>query len=233
MNDMKTRVLIFTMLLLGSASVIAQKNNKNKTEMKLETKLDSVSYGIGVNIAENLKGQGLGDLNVEAMAKGLQDILNNAELAISKEEVGPLLNEYMTQLQAEKAKEASKEGTEFLAKNGKRKEVTTLPSGLQYEVLSSGAGATPGLNDKVTTHYTGTLIDGTVFDSSVERGQPASFPVSGVIKGWTEALQLMKEGDKWKLYIPYDLAYGERGAGANIGPYSTLVFEIELISVDK
>jgi len=230
---MKTSILILTTLLMSSLSVSAQKKDKNKTEMKLETKLDSVSYGIGVNIAENLKGQGLGDLNVEAMAKGLQDILNNAELAISKEEVGPLLNEYMGQLQAEKAKEASKEGAEFLEKNAKRKEVTTLPSGLQYEVLSSGEGATPGLNDKVTTHYTGTLIDGTVFDSSVERGQPASFPVSGVIKGWTEALQLMKEGDKWKLYIPYDLAYGDRGAGANIGPYAALIFEIELISVDK
>jgi len=230
---MKTKVIIMTMLFAGGLSVSAQKNNKNKTEMKLETKLDSVSYGIGVNIAENLKGQGLGDLNVEAMAKGLQDILNDSELAISKEEVGPLLNEYMGQMQAEKAKEATKEGTAYLAKNGERKEVTVLPSGLQYEVLSSGSGATPGLNDKVTTHYTGTLLDGTVFDSSVERGQPASFPVSGVIKGWTEALQLMKEGDKWKLYIPYDLAYGERGAGAQIGPYATLIFEIELISVDK
>ncbi len=127
--------------------------------------------------------------------------MNDSELAISQEEAGPLLNEYMGQMQAEKAKEAAKEGTAYLEKNSKRKEVTTLPSGLQYEVLSSGSGATPGLNDKVTTHYTGTLLDGTVFDSSVERGQPASFPVSGVIKGWTEALQLMKEGDKWKLYL--------------------------------
>ena len=125
-----------------------------------------------------------------------------------------------------------REGEEFLAINATKKGVVTLESGMQYEVLTSGSGATPGLNDKVTTHYTGTLIDGTVFDSSVERGQPASFPVSGVIKGWTEALQLMKEGDKWKLYIPYDLAYGERGAGANIGPYAALIFEIELISVD-
>ena len=221
------------MLLIGGLGVSAQQNNKNKTEMKLETKLDSVSYGIGVNIAENLKGQGLGDLNVEAMAKGLQDILNDSELVISKEEVGPLLNEYMGQMQAKKAKEAAKEGEEFLAINATKKGVVTLESGMQYEVLTSGSGATPGLNDKVTTHYTGTLIDGTVFDSSVERGQPASFPVSGVIKGWTEALQLMKEGDKWKLYIPYDLAYGDRGAGADIGPYSTLIFEIELISVDK
>ena len=224
---------IGSLLMTGCTETESAESNISESSVTLETKLDSVCYGLGVDIADNLKGQGLGDLNVEAMAKGLQDILNDSELAISKEEVGPLLNEYMGQLQAEKAKEASKEGADFLAKNSKRKEITTLPSGLQYEVLSSGSGATPGLNDKVTTHYTGTLIDGTVFDSSVERGQPASFPVSGVIKGWTEALQLMKEGDKWKLYIPYDLAYGDRGAGADIGPYSTLIFEIELISVDK
>ena len=224
---------IGSLLMTGCTETESAESNISEASVTLETKLDSVSYGIGVNIAENLKGQGLGDLNVEAMAKGLQDILNDSELVISKEEVGPLLNEYMGQMQAEKAKEAAKEGEEFLAINATKKGVVTLESGMQYEVLTSGSGATPGLNDKVTTHYTGTLIDGTVFDSSVERGQPASFPVSGVIKGWTEALQLMKEGDKWKLYIPYDLAYGDRGAGADIGPYSTLIFEIELISVDK
>ena len=220
-------------LMTGCAETEPSELHASEVSVTLATKLDSVCYGLGIDIADNLKRQGFGNLNVEAMAKGFQDILNDSELAISKEEVGPLLNEYMGQMQAEKAKEATKEGTAYLAKNGERKEVTVLPSGLQYEVLSSGSGATPGLNDKVTTHYTGTLLDGTVFDSSVERGQPASFPVSGVIKGWTEALQLMKEGDKWKLYIPYDLAYGERGAGAQIGPYATLIFEIELISVDK
>ena len=226
-------IAIGSLLMTGCTETESTESNISEASVKLETKLDSVCYGLGVDIADNLKGQGLGDLNVEAMAKGLQDILNDSELAISKEEVGPLLNEYMGQMQAEKAKEAAKEGEEFLAINATKKGVVTLESGMQYEVLTSGSGATPGLNDKVTTHYTGTLIDGTVFDSSVERGQPASFPVSGVIKGWTEALQLMKEGDKWKLYIPYDLAYGERGAGANIGPYSALIFEIELISVDK
>ena len=224
---------IGSLLMTGCTETESAESNISEASVTLETKLDSVCYGLGVDIADNLKGQGLGDLNVEAMAKGLRDILNDSELAISKEEVGPLLNEYMGQMQAEKAKEAAKEGEEFLAINATKKGVITLESGMQYEVLSSGSGATPGLNDKVTTHYTGTLIDGTVFDSSVERGQPASFPVSGVIKGWTEALQLMKEGDKWKLYIPYDLAYGDRGAGADIGPYSTLIFEIELISVDK
>ena len=220
-------------LMTGCAETEPSELHTSEVSVTLETKLDSVCYGLGIDIADNLKRQGFGNFNVEAMAKGFQDILNDSELAISKEEVGPLLNEYMEQMQAEKAKEATKKGSAYLAKNGERKEVTVLPSGLQYEVLSSGSGATPGLNDKVTTHYTGTLLDGTVFDSSVERGQPASFPVSGVIKGWTEALQLMKEGDKWKLYIPYDLAYGERGAGAQIGPYATLIFEIELISVDK
>jgi len=219
--------------MTGCTETESAESNISEASVTLETKLDSVCYGLGVDIADNLKGQGLGDLNVEAMAKGLRDILNDSELAISKEAVGPLLNEYIGQMQAEKAKEAAKEGEEFLAINATKKGVVTLESGMQYEVLSSGSGATPELNDKVTTHYTGTLIDGTVFDSSVERGQPASFPVSGVIKGWTEALQLMKEGDKWKLYIPYDLAYGDRGAGADIGPYSTLIFEIELISVDK
>ena len=224
---------IGSLLMTGCTETESAESNISEASVTLETKLDSVCYGLGVDIADNLKGQGLGDLNVEAMAKGLQDILNDSELVISKEEVGPLLNEYMGQMQAKKAKEAAKEGEEFLAINATKKGVVTLESGMQYEVLTSGSGATPGLNDKVTTHYTGTLIDGTVFDSSVERGQPASFPVSGVIKGWTEALQLMKEGDKWKLYIPYDLAYGDRGAGADIGPYSTLIFEIELISVDK
>ena len=224
---------IGSLLMTGCTETESAESNISEASVKLETKLDSVCYGLGVDIADNLKGQGLGDLNVEAMAKGLRDILNDSELAISKEAVGPLLNEYIGQMQAEKAKEAAKEGEEFLAINATKKGVVTLESGMQYEVLSSGSGATPELNDKVTTHYTGTLIDGTVFDSSVERGQPASFPVSGVIKGWTEALQLMKEGDKWKLYIPYDLAYGDRGAGADIGPYSTLIFEIELISVDK
>jgi FKBP-type peptidyl-prolyl cis-trans isomerase FklB len=124
------------------------------------------------------------------------------------------------------------EGANYLQENAKREGVTTLPSGLQYEVIKDGTGSIPTLEDNVTTHYHGTLVDGTVFDSSVDRGEPASFPVGGVIKGWTEALQLMSVGSKWKLYVPYDLAYGERGAGAQIGPYSTLIFEVELISIN-
>ena len=124
------------------------------------------------------------------------------------------------------------EGINFLRENGKREGVTTLASGLQYEVINDGTGPKPTIEDNVTTHYHGTLIDGTVFDSSVDRGEPASFPVGGVIKGWTEALQLMSVESKWKLYVPYELAYGERGAGPQIGPYSTLIFEVELISIN-
>jgi len=131
-----------------------------------------------------------------------------------------------------KAGPAIEEGRKFLAENGKKPGVITTASGLQYEVLTAGTGETPKLTDKVTTHYKGTLINGKQFDSSYDRGEPATFPVSGVIKGWTEALQLMKVGDKWKLYIPYDLAYGERGAGRDIPPYSTLIFEIELLKVN-
>jgi FKBP-type peptidyl-prolyl cis-trans isomerase FklB len=124
------------------------------------------------------------------------------------------------------------DGKKFLADNSKRENVITLPSGLQYEIIKAGEGPKPNLEDKVTTHYHGTLIDGTVFDSSVDRGEPASFPVNGVIKGWTEALQLMPVGSKWKLFVPYDLAYGERGTGPQIGPYTTLIFEVELISIN-
>ena len=131
-----------------------------------------------------------------------------------------------------KAGPVLEEGKQFLAENGKKANIKTTASGLQYEVITSGTGATPKLTDKVTTHYKGTLINGKQFDSSYDRGEPATFPVNGVIKGWTEALQLMKEGDKWRLYIPYDLAYGERGAGKDIPPFATLIFDIELIKVN-
>ena len=142
------------------------------------------------------------------------------------------IQEYFSKQQAKASESVIKEGREFLAENSKKENVITLESGLQYEVIKSGDGPKPTLNDQVTTHYHGTLIDGTVFDSSVERGQPASFPVSGVIKGWTEALQLMSVGSKWRLFVPHGLGYGERGAGPQIGPYSTLIFEVELISIN-
>ena len=142
------------------------------------------------------------------------------------------INSYFSKKQKKESESMIEDGANYLQENAKREGVTTLPSGLQYEVINDGTGPMPTIEDNVTTHYHGTLIDGTVFDSSVDRGEPASFPVGGVIKGWTEALQLMSVGSKWKLYVPYDLAYGERGAGAQIGPYSTLIFEVELISIN-
>ena len=143
-----------------------------------------------------------------------------------------LIQDYFVELSQKKSQEAISAGQAFLDENGKKEGVTTTASGLQYEVLTNGTGATPIESDQVTVHYHGTLVDGTVFDSSVERGQPATFPVNGVIPGWVEALQLMNVGSKYKLYIPSDLAYGERGAGGSIGPNETLIFEVELLSIN-
>jgi len=199
---------------------------------KNKSKLDTFSYSVGILVAQNLQQQGVGEINSADFAKAIDDVLSNNKLAIDPQQAGMIYQSEM-QKRAEKQYGPAKEaGEQFLAENGKREEVITLPSGLQYEVLKEGTGKSPKPTDQVTTHYHGTLIDGTVFDSSVERGQPATFPVNGVIQGWQEALPMMKEGDKWKLYIPYDLAYGDRGAGPKIGPFSTLIFEIELIKVN-
>lgn len=219
--------------IMAQEKCCKSKKCKNNQKMELKTELDSISYGLGVSIAKNLKDQGITELETTALAKGLEDAIKGNDLKLQEEEIGALLNSYMQKKAEEKSKGAIDEGKNFLLKNGKRPEVKTLPSGLQYEILTVGTGAIPTAKDQVTTHYTGRLIDGTVFDSSVERGQPATFPVGGVIKGWTEALQLMPEGSKWKLYIPYDLAYGERGAGGQIGAFATLIFDIELIEIAK
>jgi FKBP-type peptidyl-prolyl cis-trans isomerase FklB len=157
---------------------------------------------------------------------------NKKEPKITGADAQKVIQDFFKKQQAKASESVIEEGEKFLIDNAKRNEVTTLESGLQYEILKTGEGPKPSLNDQVTTHYHGTLIDGTVFDSSVDRGEPATFPVSGVIKGWTEALQLMSVGSKWKLFVPYDLAYGERGAGPQIGPFTTLVFEVELIKIN-
>lgn len=209
-------------------------------EVKYEASLlDSVSYALGVNVSESFKNQGVDGLNGTLLAKGYADF-SKGNPVIDGVNALNVLQAFMTKQQALKA-EASKleaapmiaEGEAFLAENAKRPEVTTLPSGLQYEIIKEGKGEIPSIASKVSTHYHGTLIDGTVFDSSVERGQPAQFGVGQVIAGWTEALQLMPVGSKWKLYIPYNLAYGERGSGARIKPYSALVFDIELLEIIK
>ncbi len=197
--------------------------------------LDSLSYGIGVNISESFKNQGVEGLKGQFIAKGFSDFANDKSIidpaaALNAIQVFQMNHQ---KIAAEKmAGPAIEEGKKFLAENAKRPGVITLPSGLQYEIIKKGTGEIPIASSVVSTHYHGTLLDGTVFDSSVERGEPAQFGVGQVIAGWTEALQLMPVGSKWKLYIPYNLAYGERGAG-KIKPYSTLIFDIELLEIVK
>lgn len=199
----------------------------------LKNKLDSVSYGIGVSIAENLKAQGLENINPSLMAKAVQDALKNQPLTMTKEQCDMSISNYLQQLKADKAAKNREAGLKFLAENKVKPGVLTLPDGLQYQILKEGNGPKPTAADKVKTHYHGTLIDGTVFDSSVDRGQPISFPVGGVIKGWTEALQLMPVGSKWRLFIPSELAYGDRGAGPKIGPGAALIFDVELLAIEQ
>jgi FKBP-type peptidyl-prolyl cis-trans isomerase FklB len=198
----------------------------------MKTEKDSISYSLGVSIANNLKQGNLEDVNVDVMAQGMKDFFANKP-AMTVQACEGAIQTYMSGKEKAKGSENEAKGQAFLEANKKKEGVITTASGLQYKVIKMGTGAKPTLNDKITAHYHGTLIDGTVFDSSVDRGQPASFPVSGVIPGWTEALQLMPVGSKWTLYLPSNLAYGERGAGGKIGPNSALVFDVELISIDK
>lgn len=190
--------------------------------------MNKVSYALGIILADNLKQQGFTELNSKDFLQGFEALLNGDKLDMDIQSANDLVHEFMTRGVAEKNDKA---GMAFLAENRNRPEVVDLPSGLQYEILVKGDGPKPKATDTVTTHYHGTLIDGTVFDSSVQRGQPASFPVNGVIQGWVEALQMMPVGSKWKLYVPSYMAYGERGAGQQIGPNTTLIFEVELISI--
>ena len=216
-----------TLLIIANLTI-----NIKMSAQKINNEIDSVSYSLGVNIGENIKTQ-FPNIDLKNFEAAIKDVLDNSkEPIISGADAQKTIQEYFTKQQAKASESVVEEGRKFLAENSKKENVFTLESGLQYEVIKSGDGAKPTLNAQVTTHYHGTLIDGTVFDSSVERGEPASFPVSGVIKGWTEALQLMNVGSKWRLFVPYDLAYGERGAGPQIGPFTTLIFEVELISIN-
>jgi FKBP-type peptidyl-prolyl cis-trans isomerase FklB len=213
---------------------------QNIQAQELKNQKDSLSYAMGVLMAQNLKKQGMSNIDPSILAKAMQDqFANNTSLMDFNS-----CNKFLMDIQKKekealnKEKEAQKQrntelGQAYLTTNGQRKGVVTLPSGLQYEVLTEGTGAIPTTANQVKVHYTGTLIDGTIFDSSVQRGEPIVFPVTGVIKGWTEALQLMKVGSKWKLFIPSALAYGEQGAaGGKIGPNATLIFEVELLGIE-
>ncbi|GAB3510085.1 FKBP-type peptidyl-prolyl cis-trans isomerase [Spirosoma knui] len=206
----------------------------------LTSSQDSISYSIGLYMAQSLKQQGMTDLNNGLVLRGLEDALKGQKSQLTQEQAGQVLNAYGQKQYAArnaenlKASAANKKvGDAFLAENKTKTGVTTTASGLQYSVEKEGTGAKPTATDRVKVHYTGKLLDGKVFDSSVERGQPAEFGVNEVIKGWTEALQLMPVGSKWKLYIPADLAYGDRGAGPDIKPGSTLVFDVELLDIVK
>lgn len=198
---------------------------------ELKTQADKFAYSLGLSVASNLLGSGVKDVNVDIMALAIKDAYAGKQPQLSPDEANKILQEFMTKLQNEEAAASAAEGEAFLAENKTKEGVTTLPSGLQYEVINEGDGPIPTEKDQVRCHYHGTLINGTVFDSSVQRGEPAVFPVNGVIAGWVEALQLMSVGSKWKLYVPSNLAYGERGAGANIGPNTALIFEVELLAI--
>ncbi len=198
-----------------------------------DTDEQRVSYGIGRQMGDQLLSSNIPDLSVELVMAGVRDAYTQQPSQVDEEDLQAAFQTLQNKMQAlaqESARAAGKAGVEFLEKNATREGVVTLPSGLQYEVVTAGTGATPVASSTVRTHYEGTLISGEVFDSSYKRGQPAEFPVGGVIAGWTEALQLMQEGAKWRLYIPSDLAYGERAAGS-IPPHSTLIFDIELLNV--
>ena len=193
--------------------------------------MDKFSYAIGLGIGQNLLSMGAQVINVNDFAQAISDVLNRKETAISHNEAREIVNKYFEELEAKMNAENIEKGKAFLAENAKKEGIVTLPSGLQYQVLQEGNGKKPSATDRVKCHYEGTLIDGTLFDSSIKRGQPAVFGVNQVIKGWVEALQLMSEGSKWRLFIPSELGYGAQQAGEMIPPHSTLIFEVELIEV--
>ena len=193
--------------------------------------MDKFSYAIGLGIGQNLLSMGAQGINVEDYAQAIADVLNRNELAMSHNEAREIVNKYFMELEEKMNAENIEKGKAFLEENAKKEGIITLPSGLQYEVITEGNGKKPSATDRVKCHYEGTLIDGTLFDSSIKRGQPAVFGVNQVIKGWVEALQLMSEGSKWRLFIPSELGYGAQQAGEMIPPHSTLIFEVELIEV--
>jgi FKBP-type peptidyl-prolyl cis-trans isomerase FklB len=195
--------------------------------------LDSVSYAIGANIAQNLKTQGLDNINMAAMMRAMDDVMKSKPAAIDAQSCNGVIQKYFQSMQAKKYDGNKSAGAKFLAENKSKSGVFSTASGLQYQILKAGDGPKPLAIDKVKVHYHGTTIDGQVFDSSVDRGEPISFQLNGLIQGWIEGIQLMPVGSKWKFFLPYNLAYGESGSGAKIPPYSALIFDVELIAIEK
>ncbi len=195
--------------------------------------MENLSYALGMVIGHNLKGMGVKNLNATQFAQAVTDVLEGHATLLADNEAQRIVTDFLQKQQAEAGKAVREEGEHYLAENAQKEGVTVLPSGLQYVVLTEGTGAKPKATDRVKCHYEGRLTDGTVFDSSYRRGEPAVFPLNGVIAGWTEGVQLMGEGAKFRFFIPYQLAYGERGAGQSIPPYAALVFDVELLEVVK
>jgi FKBP-type peptidyl-prolyl cis-trans isomerase FklB len=217
---------LITILLISPLISIALEAQKPFTSAT-----DSLSYSLGVLVGNNLKSGGFSDINLEIFQQGVNSAMKGEKSLIATEQCQRIVQEYAKEKEMKTGSANRAAGEQYLANNKLRKEVTTLPDGLQYEILKAAEGAKPAATDNVLVHYHGTLIDGTVFDSSVDRGEPIEFPLNGVIKGWTEILQLMPVGSKWKVYIPYQLAYGDRSPGGSIEPYSMLIFEIELLAI--
>ncbi len=227
------KVFFLSLIVIVFANCKVQKRNINNVQkININNMNDSLSYAIGISIVNNLNQQQFEKLNTEVLTKAFNDFYEGKP-DMTPEEAGSLIQSIMTKKNAENSKPLIEEGEKFLAENKNKEGVTTTASGLQYKILTEGTGNIPTSNDKVKVHYKGTLINGTVFDSSYDRGEPTVFGVTQVIAGWTEVLQLMKEGAKYEVYIPYNLAYGERGAGQDIKPFSTLIFTVELISIEK
>jgi FKBP-type peptidyl-prolyl cis-trans isomerase FklB len=243
------RVALFAGISCLTFGSFAQSKPKTKPKLTVSvtkvpvkpfnSSIDSVSYAVGVLVAQNFKSQNV-TLNPDMVAKGFASVTSGGTLLINEQECQSVMNNFMMKNQQAQMAEQAKQhepnriaGEKFFAENKTKDSVITTASGLQYKVIKMGDGPKPKASDKVKTHYHGTLIDGTVFDSSVQRGEPVSFPVSGVIPGWVEALQLMPVGSKFKLFIPQELAYGIRGGGQTIKPYSALVFEVELLAIEK
>ncbi|WP_343333928.1 FKBP-type peptidyl-prolyl cis-trans isomerase [Draconibacterium aestuarii] len=234
---MKNSIIYLLVVGLIVATTSCQQGG-GSSNVKMETSVDSVSYAIGVLVGANNKKQlesapGSSEMSMEIMSAAFRAASLGEEAKLSEEEANAMVQRYFQEAGNREAQANLEEGNKFLEENKTREGVTTTESGLQYEVLTEGTGEKPTAADRVRVHYHGTLIDGTVFDSSVDRGEPAVFGVGQVIPGWTEALQLMPVGSKWKVYLPSDIAYGERGAGGEIGPNSALIFEVELLEIVK
>ncbi len=235
---MKIRSLVILTAFIAVVATTSCQTGKGGGEVKLETNIDSASYALGVLIGQNNKQQmdmtpGASDIKLDLLIAAMEKSLKGEEVVIKSEVASTLVRNYFESVSKIEAQKNLEAGKAFLETNKTKQGVVTLPSGLQYEILKEGNGPKPTATDKVKCHYHGTTIAGKVFDSSVDRGEPAEFPVNGVIPGWIEALQLMPVGSKWKLYIPAELAYGDRGAGADVGPNSMLIFEVELLEIVK